>query len=50
MDKYQLKVKLLSKELFNKVEAMRACGLNPSALVRNFLIGYQLPKQTKETA
>lgn len=47
---YQLHIKLLSQELTNKVEAMRNAGLNPSALVRNFLKSYKLPRQAKESA
>lgn len=45
--KYQLHIKLLSQELTNKVEAMREAGLNPSALVRNFLIQFELPQDNK---
>ena len=43
--KYPLHVNLLSKDLQDKVEAMREYGLNTSALVRNFLLEFKLPSE-----
>lgn len=48
--KYQLHIRLLSQKLVNKVEAIRAAGLNPSVLIRNYLENYKIPTENTKKA
>lgn len=47
---HQLHIRLLSQKLKDKVEAIRAAGLNPSVLIRNYLENFKIPTENTKRA